>query len=169
MNKDFSQKFIRNETVASLIIEDAPSGRFILFMWPDEVQEYGEADAARTLDLKLTNTGSIAWQVAKYLMTEGMALNSIREVASETEVSFSLAGDVAGSETEMSTLHVRVDLTDRQVPNRNALQLFSLNEYASRLQGALFSNRVLDLGITRLQLEQTMNGDNKRQPNVGSL
>lgn len=61
MKKDFSQEFERTPTLAFLIIESS-DGRFVLFADPDDIEEYGEVDAMKTLHMELNGDNSVAMQ-----------------------------------------------------------------------------------------------------------
>jgi hypothetical protein len=156
MKKDFTQPFNRGNTTTYLLIEDVVSQHFVVFATPAETEEYGH-DAYRTLHIELDERRdvSVTGQLADFLMTEGFALNSFRELARETEVAFSFLDDTPGNERDAIALYVRADITEKNTLfDKKEAQLLPLGEYADYLQEALFSSRMINVGIAKLLAER---------------
>lgn len=154
MKKDFSQPFTKNHSLIFLIIQESVSGQFVLFTSQDSIDEYGKDDAYETLKLTLENEDSLALHVTKYLIQQGFALNTLRELVRETRVGFSFDGDTSGQEGDVIALHVQVDMTNQNsFVSREAVYL-ALDEYIRRIRGALFGDRVIDLATAKLLSEQ---------------
>ncbi len=153
MNKNFTQDFQQPNTLAHLLIEEATSGQFVVFAHKEDIEEYGAKDASRTLDLKLGEKSTIALQLTKLLMSRGFALNSFREVARETKVTFSFADDTPGITEDGVAIHVRVDIIDKEALEREGALLVPFGEYAQRMTATLFGDRLIDLGVAKLAAE----------------
>lgn len=157
MKKDFSQPLKKSGTTAYLLMQDAVSDRFVMFASKDDIQEYGSADANRTLSVTLDETQDMSQQLIKFLYSNGFALTTFREVVRQTNVVFSFVDDTPGDQHNEVAIHVQVDIVNKKLFEQGEANLLSLNDYADDLMGTLFGNRIITLGIAKLLWERGSN------------
>lgn len=127
------------------------TGKFICFISKDDVEEFGEDQAARTL--RMTFEGkSPTNQLAKFLYDNGFVVNKLRELIRQKNVSFSFADETPGTETDTVCYHVIVDVVG-DLTSEAALVPFA--KFSRMLEHSYLIDPVVKTGLTQLRLERS--------------
>jgi len=155
MLKNFSQPFETHASMTYLLIEDSISGNFLSLESAEDVEEYGEGRACRTLNLNIDEQQDYTSQLVKFLYHNGIVLVSFRELLRETAVSFSFADDTAGSQSSTVCLHVIADIiNDKPIGNKDdAAQFIPLTDLSQKLHGGEFGHKIVNASLIHLMLE----------------
>lgn len=148
MKKDFSQPFEQGTTRYELLVQHAITKKFYVIT-PTEPDGY-ELDWYDALTLELPPYQPLTAALAQFLYERGLALNSYRELAQQTDVGFSFVDETPGSEAVNSCLLVTVDIVDQTAleAEHQKLETAELDELLGRLH-----NTILRSGIARLMAE----------------
>lgn len=151
MKKDFSQDFQFTELYADIIVRDVLTKKYLLLRSTVEHEE----DFFSTLSLafKTHSTHQVTKQLAEYLYSNGLVLNSYRELAKRVGVSFSFMDDTPGSETTNTCFLAEVDVIDLgklEEADTEVLLAEDVYELLDKLSVSPYYGIITDLGIARL-------------------
>lgn len=107
MKKNFSQQFRHTKPRLAYLLVELEPGKFVHQSFRDEL----ELEYFNPFQLEIDKSQDEALQIAKFLYNYGLSLNSYREVARQTDVSFGLIDDTPGTKREIVCLHIKADRT----------------------------------------------------------
>lgn len=150
MKRDFSQEFENGSVHYELLIQHAVTKKFLLF----KSTEYFEEDWYRTLTFKAYDQ-EFTQALAKYLYDNQLLLNGYRELARQTDVSFSFVDKTPGSKTTSVCLLVVVDVPEgAELGRENEQAVFvDLGELLPRFSTSPGIGSLSYLGVAHLRAE----------------
>ena len=152
MKKDFSQDFDHGTGSVSLIVRDANTKRYHLFISTIENQD----DFISSMTLELEPNRQTSAQLAKYLYENGLVLANYRELTRQNRVSFSFIDDEPGVEAESICMLVEVDVVDgTKLERPDTKSIFVTHDkLQSNLSKSPYFSATLQLGLTQLAAEE---------------
>lgn len=125
MKKDFTTPFEPSDHIkVSLLIESADKAESI-FVLAGDPDEYGEYELYPPYVEVVTNNDPTL-QIAKFLYENGLILNNLRLLLSDTEVQFSLVDETPGTTRQAICYHAIADLSKE---TRKNLTLVTVEEF----------------------------------------
>jgi hypothetical protein len=148
MKKDFSQDFEFTKLYADIIVRDVMSKKYLVLGSTAEHEE----DFFSTLTLTFNSADQITRQLAEYLYSESLVLNSYRELARRVDASFSFADETPGSEAINVCLIVEVDALDISKFSKDDTEPLMVDVYElfEKLSASPYYGITTDLGIAQL-------------------
>lgn len=157
MKRDFTQQFIKAEaTKVYILAEHEASGKFLVFRSFDDDRndDYYSEDFYYLPSLDLFVQDNLTLRLAEYLYAQKLALNSYREIASETDVRFSFLDNTPGEESNILCVHAIADQSGQSDQKDNPQALYMHLSDLIKLGDVAFSARVVKYGLAKLCMER---------------